>query len=98
MKATMFETVKDYIDYITASEHGVIVIVKGKHHLGLGDELRRLRKERGWSQLEMTRHTGMPQAKISRLELGKGNPTLETIRKLADALGVRIEIRLVEST
>ncbi len=36
--------------------------------------------------------TGVSLRTIKQLEVGKGNPTLETIRKLADALGLELQL------
>ena len=36
--------------------------------------------------------TGVSLRTIKQLEAGKGNPTLETIQKLADALGLELQL------
>ncbi len=36
--------------------------------------------------------TGVSLRTIKQLEVGKGNPTLETIQKLADALGLELQL------
>lgn len=49
--------------------------------------IKRLREEKGWSQLALAKRTKVPQSYISELEAGdKKNPGLETLRKLAKAL------------
>jgi len=50
--------------------------------------MKRLRKAKGLSQGDIHRATGIDRAYISNLEAGKQNPTLETIAKIAEALGV----------
>lgn len=50
--------------------------------------LRRLRVERGVSLSELSRLSGVGKATLSGLEGGGGNPTIETLWSLADALGV----------
>ncbi|WP_268238299.1 helix-turn-helix domain-containing protein [Alicyclobacillus cellulosilyticus] len=52
--------------------------------------MRRLRRERGWSQQELSLRTGISTPHISSLERGKRNPSLDYARRLAEALGVPI--------
>lgn len=52
------------------------------------NSLRLARELRGWSQRELADRAGLKQAQISRLESGKREPRLSTVRALADALGV----------
>lgn len=56
----------------------------------LGNNLKRIRKEKGISQGDIVRSLGMDRAFISNIENGKTNPTLATIAKLAKALGVSV--------
>ena len=51
-----------------------------------------LRKENHMTQKELANLTGMTQTSISNLEKGISKPTIETIKKIADALGVRLVI------
>jgi transcriptional regulator with XRE-family HTH domain len=50
--------------------------------------LRRLRAERGVTLAGLTRASGVARATVTNLEAGRGNPTVETLFALADALGV----------
>jgi DNA-binding XRE family transcriptional regulator len=58
-------------------------------------ELIRLRKKQGLSQTEVARRAGMKQPAIARLESGAVKPTLDTIQRVAHALGREVEINLV---
>jgi len=49
--------------------------------------MKKLREAKGMSQGDIHRATGIDRAYISNLEAGKQNPTLETIAKIAEALG-----------
>ncbi len=49
--------------------------------------MKKLREAKGMSQGDIHRATGIDRAYISNLEAGKQNPTLETIGKIAGALG-----------
>jgi len=53
------------------------------------------REKTGISQAELARRVGTKQSVISRLEHGAfSKATLETIKKMADALDMRLEIKL----
>jgi transcriptional regulator with XRE-family HTH domain len=53
--------------------------------------LKRLREKKGISQLALAKRAKVAQAYISEMEAGgKKNPGIETLRKLAKALGVTV--------
>ncbi len=52
----------------------------------------RLREERGWSQRDLAKKTGIKQPQIARLEKGGQMPTIETLWRLADALNAKVVI------
>ncbi|MGC9602671.1 MAG: helix-turn-helix transcriptional regulator [Minisyncoccia bacterium] len=54
----------------------------------LGENLKRIRTEKGMSQGDIVRELGMPRSFVSSIENGRTNPTLATIAKLAKAIGV----------
>ncbi|MFA5942697.1 MAG: helix-turn-helix transcriptional regulator [Candidatus Paceibacterota bacterium] len=56
----------------------------------LGQNLKRIRTEKGISQGDIVRTMGMPKSFVSSIENGKTNPTLATITKLAKAIGVSV--------
>jgi transcriptional regulator with XRE-family HTH domain len=53
-----------------------------------GVKLRKLRRERAFSQQDVERITGIAQATLSDLEQGKRGARASTLRKLAEVLGV----------
>lgn len=53
----------------------------------IGQRLREARKRRGLTQVEMARRTGIHQPNIARLEAGRHTPALETLERLATAIG-----------
>ena len=63
--------------------------------LELGRQVLDLRLERGWTQKELAKKAGTKQANISRLENALINPSIGMLQKVANALGVRLEIQLV---
>ena len=60
-------------------------------------ELLRLRKKQGLSQSEVARRAGLKQPAIARLESGAVKPTLDTIQRVAHALGREVEVNLVRA-
>jgi transcriptional regulator with XRE-family HTH domain len=59
---------------------------------GLGEAVATRRAQLHLSQVELSEATGIPQADISRIERGKGNPTLATVTRLLAALDLRFRI------
>lgn len=54
-----------------------------------GENLKRLRMEKGLSTRDLADKAEMNLGNLSDLELGKKNPLLTTVYALAEALGVR---------
>ena len=54
----------------------------------LARNVRRLRQDRGLTAAELAARSGVAKATLSQIEAARGNPRLETLRDLADALGV----------
>ena len=52
--------------------------------------IRQEREARGWSLGELARRTGMQVPNLSRLESGKHMPSLETLERVSEALGIRV--------
>ena len=55
-----------------------------------------LRQEKGITQQEIANRTGIKRTNIVRIEGGKYVPTIEVLVKLAVALGMELEVKLVE--
>lgn len=54
------------------------------------------RKARNISQIELSKRSGVIQADISRIENGKANPTMNVLERLANALGMKVNISFEE--
>ncbi len=65
----------------------------------LFDALLKARKEAGLTQADIANRMGTKTSAIARLEAGGGSqkhsPSITTLRKYAEAVGCRLEIRLV---
>jgi DNA-binding XRE family transcriptional regulator len=57
-------------------------------------QLLRLRLSQGLTQAELANKSQVQQSVIARIERGKGNPTLETLQRIAKALDARVTIGL----
>jgi transcriptional regulator with XRE-family HTH domain len=52
--------------------------------------VRRIRKGRGWSQERTAAEAGIDRVTLVHIETGRSSPTVETLQKLAVALGVEV--------
>ena len=61
------------------------------------DEFLRARSEQGLTQAEVAERIGTTQSAVARMESGRGkhSPSLATLSKYAEALGCKLEVRLV---
>ena len=53
------------------------------------------RTEKNISQQELAEVTGINRSDISKIENGNANPSLRTIKRVAEGLGKKVEIRFV---
>lgn len=56
--------------------------------MAVGENIKRIRKERGLTQKKLGTLCGIAEPTIRRYEAGTLNPKLETVEKIASALGV----------
>ena len=54
--------------------------------------LKKAREEKGITQKELSEKTGLTQSNISNIEKGVSKPTIDSLKKIADALGRRLYI------
>lgn len=57
----------------------------------VGENLRKIREEKGLSRRELAEKSGISQSYIIKIEQGTKNPTLEVLKSLATGLNVKIE-------
>ena len=53
------------------------------------------RNEKAMTQKQLADITGIPQADISRLKNGNANPSLRTLQRLADGMGMKLKLEFV---
>lgn len=56
-----------------------------------GKNLRRIREQKELSQEELSGKMGTAPSQVGRIERGEINPTVSTLRTMADALEIQIE-------
>ena len=50
----------------------------------LGNRVRALRQEQGWTQVEMAEMLGIDRSYLSEIETGKKDPSLRVLKTIAD--------------
>jgi ribosome-binding protein aMBF1 (putative translation factor) len=53
------------------------------------------RKASGLTQKDLAERTGIAQADISKLENGNANPSLKTLQRLAEGMGMKLRLEFV---
>ena len=56
----------------------------------IGSTIRALRRKKGWSQDIFADRSGLNRAHVGEVERGESNVTIQTLKIIADTLGVRI--------
>lgn len=62
----------------------------------LGERIRELRKQAGWSQAELAEKIGVDAGRVSRYEAGRITPSAEALVRLGEVLNVSIDHLLVD--
>ena len=56
----------------------------------VGQEIRRQREEKGWSQAKLGVDSGLGPSGISQIETGRRNPSAASLQRIAEALHVEV--------
>lgn len=64
----------------------VIVRAVDYANVSIGRDLRLMRERAGLSQIDVARAAKMQPAMLCRIESGKGNPTIDTVARIARAI------------
>lgn len=65
-----------------------------RQYIDLAGEFRVVRHKRGITQAQLAKRSGVSQSVIANFEAGNGNPTVNTLIKLAVGLGVQMTVYL----
>ena len=63
----------------------------------ISEQLTEARNSIGITQTELAQRTGLTQALISRIESGRSHPSIDTLKKIADGLGLRLVVAFEHS-
>jgi DNA-binding XRE family transcriptional regulator len=87
--------IDDYVAQLEADPEWADELKRSRMELAVQidglSSLASMRLTRGLSQRQLAERIGASQPQIARLEQGKGNPEVATLRKLARELQVRID-------
>lgn len=64
----------------------------------VGQKIRKLRKERDWTQAQLGERAGIDIHNVTRYENGRIRPRAKVLQRFADALGVAVEELLAEES
>ena len=53
------------------------------------------RKQSGLTQKELSERTGITQGDISKLERGNANPSIRTLQRLANGMGMTVKLEFL---
>lgn len=86
------------LDAETIYEDGILIETQKltSHSHLLAYQLLLARERANITQKELAERTGIYQADISKIERGLGNPSLSTLRRLADGLDMELRIDFVK--
>ncbi|MDO4297588.1 MAG: helix-turn-helix transcriptional regulator [Lachnospiraceae bacterium] len=85
----------DYI-YLADDQEILIEVMQQNTRKDVIEQYIRCRKALGITQAELARRAGVPRSNITRFESGSYNPSLEMMVRIAAALGMKLQIGLVE--
>jgi len=85
-------------DKASIVQRGRAVLAAHDHLQHARQALKAKRQERGVSLAELQRLSGIDRARLSRLESDPtANPTIETLDRIAHALGVELRISVIDA-
>lgn len=79
-----------------AAQWALRIEEEGPPPMALGERIRQLRKEAGWSQAALGEKVGTDSQRISRYETGRITPSLDAIVRIAEAFNTSIDYLLVD--
>lgn len=70
------------------------VISISPERMNIAEQIKNIRVQMGYSQKELAKRLGVIQQYVSKLEAGRENLTLDTLRKIAEVFGKRLTVQL----
>jgi len=68
----------------------VLHMCEEKYEFHKSKRVKEARNRKGLRQVDLAQKTGILRANIARIERGKHNPSLETLERISDALGIPV--------
>ena len=95
-KKEKIQTMGNSMDYIyTSGEQKIVIEVEQKSvRQSVAEQYVRSRKMQGLTQAELAKRAGVPRSNITRFESGNYNPSLEMMVRIAEALGMTLQVQL----
>lgn len=86
------------MDYIySAGDQQILIEAEQKStRQSVIEQYVRYRKLQGMTQADLAKRTGIPRTNITRFESGNYNPSLEMLVRIATALGMTLQVQLIE--
>ena len=87
-------------DYAVFSEETAVIVEKEQKKLRqeIAKQYVDCRKRKKMTQADVAAAAGMKRPGITRFETGRYNPTVDMLVRLAESMGMSVEIRLVEKS
>ncbi|GAB6163499.1 MAG: XRE family transcriptional regulator [Deltaproteobacteria bacterium] len=86
---------KDIEKYVQAIESGEEQNIPGEVTFAILEGIHPIRAWREYKQItvrELAKRAGITSSYLSQIETGKRNPTIDTLKSIAEALGIDVEI------
>jgi len=56
------------------------------------------RKKQGMTQVRLAEKTGIAQCDISRIETGTSNPSIKTLKRIAEGMGMTLKLEFLPAS
>ena len=88
---------RNNMDYIyTSGDQKILIEMEQKStRQSIVEQYVQCRKMQGLTQAELAKKAGVPRSNITRFESGNYNPSLELLVRIAAALGMTLQMRLI---
>lgn len=60
--------------------------------MNIGTAIKRIRKQKGLNQLDLSEKAGITQTALSQIESGKKSPNTRTVEKISEALQIPVSL------
>lgn len=73
--------------------YDIMAVIRTPHRIRLGNQLRELREEQGWTVAQVATMADLKEKTIEKIEDGVFNVPLDVLAKVADVLGADLVFR-----